>query len=215
MSVRKIRPNTRSSTGFQFSITNQKQLEFESRLEQDLLFLLDVDPNVSWFDVQPLEVKFRDAFGRMRKYTPDVLVCSSGSSAAVQYTLIEVKYLAELDDKWQELKDRIKAGGEFAASRGWKFQIWTETNIRTPELWNAQFLWDFCRRPHVIEDQSWVLEAVRRHRNTTIADFLQQLYPFAKSRSSDYTVAFYQLLAGRQLQYDLHVQLSPRSLVWA
>jgi hypothetical protein len=47
---------------------------FESSLERDFLLLLDFNPDVEFFEEQPVKIVYHDAKGRRRTYTPDVLV---------------------------------------------------------------------------------------------------------------------------------------------
>src|SRR5437868_5438583 len=47
---------------------------FESSLERDFFILLDFDLNVDRYEEQPVRIEYRDGDGRLRTYTPDVLV---------------------------------------------------------------------------------------------------------------------------------------------
>lgn len=72
MGVRLIKPNTRSLTGNHTSLKTGKVVGFESSLELDFAFCLDIDPNVVWFESQPLRIENPER--RERHYTPDFLV---------------------------------------------------------------------------------------------------------------------------------------------
>src|SRR5947208_8398615 len=47
---------------------------FESSLERDFLLLLDFDPDVEFYEEQPVKITYHDDRGRRRTYTPDVFV---------------------------------------------------------------------------------------------------------------------------------------------
>jgi hypothetical protein len=74
MPVRDIPRNYRYVTGV---ISSQKavgEAGHEASLERDFLLLLEFNPSVKKFEVQPLHVYWRDQSGRRRRYTPDCLV---------------------------------------------------------------------------------------------------------------------------------------------
>jgi hypothetical protein len=59
---------------------------FESSLERDFLLLLDFNPDVEFFEEQPVKIVYHGAKGRRRTYTPDVLVRYRTDSLQLRHT---------------------------------------------------------------------------------------------------------------------------------
>src|SRR2546421_5301425 len=74
MPVRIIPKNYRSLTGLVPNTRTQSMTAFESSLERDFLLLLDFDPDVEFYEEQPVKITYHDESGRRRTYTPDVFV---------------------------------------------------------------------------------------------------------------------------------------------
>src|SRR6266581_6966395 len=74
MPVRIIPKNYRSLTGLVSNTRTQSMTAFESSLERDFLLLLDFDPDVEFYEEQPVRIVYQDDHGRCRTYTPDVFV---------------------------------------------------------------------------------------------------------------------------------------------
>src|SRR6266699_1506223 len=72
--VRSVPKNYRSLTGLIPNTRTQSMTAFESSLERDFLLLLDFDPDVEFYEEQPVKITYHDESGRRRIYTPDVLV---------------------------------------------------------------------------------------------------------------------------------------------
>ncbi|MCB1735178.1 MAG: TnsA endonuclease N-terminal domain-containing protein [Gammaproteobacteria bacterium] len=143
-SVRRIRPSVNSLTGRVASAKNGVIQDSESSLEQDFLTILEFDPFVLSYAVQPTTIGWLDENGRLRRYTPDVLAkhhpIPSLNSPAPKSVLYEVKPRAVLRRDWHELRPRYKAAMKWAKKRDLLFHIVTDTEIRTPYLGNARFL---------------------------------------------------------------------------
>lgn len=143
MSVRKIPPNRMSLTGLVNSQRQGRLVSSESSLERDLFVILDFDLNVDTYIEQPLRLEYMDVLGKVRTYTPDVLVHYRKDifpAKTMKSILCEVKYRKELFEKWREIKPKVRAGRAYAKKKGWEFRILTEVEIRTPYLQNAKFL---------------------------------------------------------------------------
>src|SRR6266571_1241830 len=128
MPVRRVPKNYRSLTGFVANSRTQSMTAFESSLERDFLLLLDFDPEVEFYEEQPVKITYPDAKGRRRTYTPDVLVRYRIEPLQVrhpQMLLCEVKY---------------RAAQRYARQQGWRFRVVTERHVRTPYLDNVKFL---------------------------------------------------------------------------
>lgn len=142
MPVRKILPNARSVTG------NVPDFgAYESTLERDMMEILRFDPQVEHFQPQPLTILFHDKNGKKRQYTPDGLVhFKNGSKLGLLPILYEVKFREDFRKNWRELMPKFRAAKEYCRNYGYRFEVFTETDIRTPYLHNARFLWEYVSR---------------------------------------------------------------------
>ena len=68
MPVRKVPKNYRSLTGLVPHTRTSSMTAFESSLERDFLLLLDFDPEVAFYDEQPVTLVSQDAQGRRRRH---------------------------------------------------------------------------------------------------------------------------------------------------
>ncbi|MBU1748983.1 MAG: TnsA endonuclease N-terminal domain-containing protein [Chloroflexi bacterium] len=70
MSVRKVSNHGGNVIGRFPSVKMKRMMAFESLIERDYLYLLDYDPDVEWFEEQPLTIEYQHD-GETRHYTPD------------------------------------------------------------------------------------------------------------------------------------------------
>ena len=73
-SVRTIRRGHRGNRGRATATKAGGRAEFESTLERDFYFLLEMDPEVLSFTPQPVSLTFKGPNGRSRRYVPDALI---------------------------------------------------------------------------------------------------------------------------------------------
>lgn len=139
------------------------QMPFVSSLERDLLYLLEVDPEIRAYLTQPLNLRYRD-YEFIRSHLPDVL-----SLTRDQIALIEVKYadeaaLPEVQRRTQILKTGL-------APHGIAYRVLTEKIIRAePRLTNARRL---SRYRWLTPDQHVLIplqEYLKRQGSLTIRD---------------------------------------------
>src|SRR5215510_4434772 len=143
MPVRTIPKNYRSLTGLIPNTRTQSMTAFESTLERDFLLLLDFDPDVEFYEEQPLTITYYDETGQRRTYTPDVLVRYRPACVEVgrsKLHLCEVKYRDDLRQHWTEYRPKFRAAQRYARQQGWRFRVVTERHVRTPYLDNVKFL---------------------------------------------------------------------------
>lgn len=143
MPMRSIKPSVYSITSMHASVKNGTGQQAESSLEHDFLTILEFDPRVYRYGVQPITIHWKDKNGRPRRYTPDVLVIYSSYESLYgsgKPTLFEVKPSEVLKAKWDELRPKFKGAMGWAMENGYRFKLITEKQIRTPYLNNASFL---------------------------------------------------------------------------
>jgi hypothetical protein len=110
----------------------------ESELEAELVEQLNFSLHVVDIITQPI-IRYV-AGGKEHQYTPDVLVeLNPDESGSPRYYLIEVKRKKNLADKYAEFQEKFAAARECAARNFGEFRPITETEIRTPYLFNARF----------------------------------------------------------------------------
>ena len=145
MGIRKIPKNHLFVTGRYASAKNGEMRDFESLNEKDYLILLNFDPTVASFEVQPVKIPVP---GVPRGYVPDVLVYfhPDDSGKTRPSLLVDVKHTADLAKNAAKYAPKFEAARLFAEERGWEFQIIDETIIRTPYLGNLKFLRAFKGR---------------------------------------------------------------------
>lgn len=139
--VRKIGLNSRSVTGVVPGFG-----AYESSLERDLMELLRFDTNVQEFIPQPLTIEYEDKEQRISSYTPDGLIYFNNKPFVSAPILFEVKYRSDFKREWRVLMPKFRAAKAFCLSKGWRFEVFTEREIRTPYLGNVKFLWDYRER---------------------------------------------------------------------
>lgn len=142
-----IREITASNFGIKTTFASEKNAapqQAESLLEHDFLTLLEWDPRVAQYVTQPLSVDWIDADGKVRQYTPDVLVTYHSlalmDAPVLRATVFEIKPEEVLRRDWVQLRPKFKAAMAALRPVGIRFKIATEKHIRTPLLDNARRL---------------------------------------------------------------------------
>lgn len=174
MPVRSIPLSHSSVTGRLASRPNQPALAFESSLERDFAVLHLFDPTVESVEEQPVRIDYTAPTGRKTHYTPDFLVVYRPGGRSAR--LVEVKYQAELDRKALRYAARFEAARQYAAARGWTFEVVTETAIRTPRLENARFLLQYRHRPADPGQCRRLLDALSAVTTTAAGDLLRSAF---------------------------------------
>lgn len=108
--------------------------------------LLRFDPSVREFIPQPLTIEYFDRAERLSSYTPDGLIFFKEIPFVSQPILFEVKYRTDFRRDWSNLMPKFRAAKSFCQNQGWRFEVFTEREIRTPYLANAKFLWEYKER---------------------------------------------------------------------
>ncbi len=129
---------SQSLSGIIPSSKNENGIWFESALERDFALLIEHNPDVRFFEEQPLVIEYFSN-GKTRTYTPDFFV-QFNEESGIKPWLCEIKFRSELRTKFSKYKSRFKAAKEFCSAQGWEFKIFTEEYIRTVFLDNINFL---------------------------------------------------------------------------
>ena len=153
-------------------------IEHESALERDFYRLMEWDYGVDTFVAQPFKVPYKLKSGRNSHYTPDCFVISSddvrGESGFYAPTAYEIKERSELDEKWPEIKHKLKAARSFLSESGFRFRLLTEDRIHPVFLKNIEFLLEF-RGPRFL------------FRSLLTNEIVERLFTVAESAKGDFT----------------------------
>ncbi len=99
--VRKIGLKHSSLSGSFFSAKTNKEVQFESSLERDFIFLLEMDWVIESYHEQPITIYYSDSEGKQRSYTPDFFillalpVCLNGIKAITCRSKIQRRFRKE------------------------------------------------------------------------------------------------------------------------
>lgn len=212
MPARKIPKNYRNVTGIAAHSKALGQAMFESTLERDFISLLQFDPKVETFEVQPLRIEWLDANERPRSYTPDVLVYYSAPETPT--TLYEAKYRSDLKKDWSELKPKFRAALAYCRSKNWRFKLITEHEVRTTLLENAKFLLPFVRRgPQSEIDIDIVRDAIDELGRSTPQKLLEAIYKDEWNRAKLLPTLWY-MLGTKQITTDFNSKITMASTIW-
>lgn len=171
MPVRKIGLCYRSVSGRVPMGKGRLGVRVESTLERDFALLCRFDPSVALIEEQPVRIEYNDADGRTRSYVPDFLVNHRGGRPMPR--LVEIKYSTDPMLVSGQLEERFAAASAFARRQGWRFEVVTELDLRTPRLENATFLLPFRGRsvaPDLREGLRMALGPAGRKSVVSLAD---------------------------------------------
>lgn len=216
MPVRTVPKNYRSLTGLVPNTRTQSMTAFESSLERDFLLLLDFDPDVEWFEEQPVKITYHDESGRRRTYTPDVLVRYRTDRLQIRNTkplLCEVKYRDDLRQHWVAYRPKFRAAQCYARQRGWRFRLVTERHIRTPYLDNVKFLRPYRTVPVNDSYRTRLLNTLAHLEETDPASLLAAVCN-DRWQQVQLLPLLWQLVATRQVSTDLYQPLTMHSRLW-
>ncbi|WP_216891721.1 TnsA endonuclease N-terminal domain-containing protein [Pseudomonas putida] len=180
---------------------------FESTLERDLMEIIRFDLRVNSFLPQPVKIEYKGGAGEGRSYTPDGLITFHEAHPSPQPILYEVKYRANFREQWRILLPKFRAAKSFCDERGWRFEVFTEREIRTPYLDNVKFLWPFRNRQPSPLLRGAVEAVFDSYTEISVGDLLRMLAPAPKQRGELIPVLWH-LIADGSIHCDLNLPLS-------
>jgi hypothetical protein len=210
LGVRSIPLNRRSLTGRIPSVKNGGMVDVESALERDFATVLEFDDRVCRYEAQPVFVHY-DRGGRRQRGVPDFLVWYSDGFGK-KPLLCDVKYRAELFERWTTLKPRLKAALAFARDQGWGYRIMTEVEIRTPFLVNARFLLPYRSRSIEQEHEDAILAVLSASRITP--ELLMRRCRDEGRDEAASLATLWALTARGEIKADLAQRLTMQSQIW-
>lgn len=205
-----------SLTGEFSSRKLDRLISWESSLERDLYYLLEFDRSVPIYEEQPNPVIYGS-----RKYTLDTYVhVSNGKSLIPRLPegecLLEVKYREDIKKNWASLKPKFKAAIAYCKSRGWKFRILTEKEIRGPALDNIRFLDFFMRRESPLENEfREVLINMMDMLKIATPEMLLAACFDSFNKRAEATPIMWRLLAEGSIGFEMEGKITMKSEIWA
>lgn len=213
MPVRKVPKNPRSLTGLVPNTRTASMSAFESSLERDFLLLLDFDPEVVWYEEQPVTIDYHDAQGRRRRYTPDVLVRYRTDHVQRPPLLCEVKYRTDLRQHWRAYRPKFRAAQRYARQQGWRFRLVTERQVRTPYLENVKFLRRYRTMPINDVHAAQLLDTLVALEDPNPVRLLAAMTA-DRWQHAQLLPVLWHLVATRQVRVDLAQPLTMHSRLW-
>ncbi|MCV2353160.1 TnsA endonuclease N-terminal domain-containing protein [Paucibacter sp. B2R-40] len=219
MITRKFRSSPVKVTGL-----TPDHVPFESSLEEDCFFLLRFQEDVETFDRPSEAVPWLDVTGVRRTYTPDVLITFKApeGAEAPPKLLAEIKPdfadddspRARLPTRETDEERRMKwaAAKNFAKLRGWEFDVFRESDIRTPFLKNVKFLIRHLERPNKDRGAERLIDALKARGPTPMHALMFEMEPDRYKRALLYPTLYACIAFGR-ITTDLKVLLKNDSLL--
>lgn len=222
MVTRKIQGSPVKVTGIEPS-----GVEFESHLEESFLDLVRFDPRVEDFHRWEEEIVWYDDNGKRRTYTPDFIVRYKkvNGKAVLKPEVIEVKPDFNEDDprpvarlprkdKENPRENELKwqAADRLCRTRGFRFLVKRESEIRTPYLNNARFFMAYLERGRDDSRSEAILAALEPGVRIPMGDLVARLGKNPDERLA-YRPLVYRLIATRRLEVDLTQVLQDSSLI--
>lgn len=173
MPVRKIGLCYRSVSGRVPMGKGRPGVQVESTLERDFALLCRFDPSVVGIAEQPVRIEYDDGDGRARSYVPDFLVTYRSGRPVPR--LVEIKYSTDPMLISGQLDGRFAAARTYARRQGWRFQVMSELEIRTPRLENATFLLPFRGRSNAAGLRDGLRAALRKGGQKNVASLADEV----------------------------------------
>jgi TnsA endonuclease N terminal len=129
---------TKKNIGKFASNKNQALIPYESYLERDYLYFLEIDPQVIYYTAQPFKLNYY-LDGKSHRYTPDFFVERTNKKQVVE---VKPENKARLP-KYLTLFNKV---APIITEFGWEFSVVTDKMIRIqPCLHNIKILYKYSR----------------------------------------------------------------------
>jgi hypothetical protein len=182
-----------------------------------LLTIIDFDLNVQYHQRQPVVVEYTGPLGARSAFTPEFLITYRRDiepACRMKPLLCDVMTREDVYKNWADILPRIRAAHRYARWRGWKYQMLTEREIKTPYLVNARFLLPYCRLETDWEHARPLLDKLYELRQ---ADPEALLAACAKTEAhrAKLAISLWQMIARWRIGADLTELLTMRSTIWS
>lgn len=202
---------------------DHNQVQFESSLERDFIYLLEYDKNVKSYLEQPIEIYYIDRNGKNRKYTPDFYVLYHDNTEEI----IEIKYEKTLQIKKDDLYQKFDEAEKYCNSLNIKFKVITDIKIRDicgNKLDNIKFLTRYKNYFNNIDkdksafiplntDINQLISQMEIFKKCTISDLIQRCSK-DKNKQAELIFLTWYLVANNFILADLNQKLTLNSPIW-
>lgn len=200
-SVRKITQSGRKIIGIFPSLKMRKSIWWESMIERDYIYLLEIDPEVKSYKEQPFKINYI-LNGKKHIYTPDFLVERTDKKQ-----VIEVK--PEVKTKSPEFVIFYKCISKVLQKEGYEYMVVTDQKIRIqPKLDNVKLLHKYARISISINNQIDIHNYFSKRNEST----LREIETFFISKGVE-TQILYALIYWGILSTDLSKPINSSSVV--
>ena len=199
---------------------------FESFLEEEFLVLMRYRHDVASFERPETWIPWKDKSGKVRRYTPDVIVrCKPSDEDPKGETIVcEVKpdfekdggtpaSLLPRDEDEEENKLKWTAAEAWAQARGWSFRVFLSTDIRSAFLQNAKFLVKYVERRHFDAGAAELLTILKQLGPMRLSDLMERARPNKQERALLYPTLYTQIVKGA-IDVDLGLPLTNQSILF-
>lgn len=202
MGVRKItNTGTRKNIGKFPSIKMKRNVWYESLLERDYLYLLEIDPDVLSYETQPLRIHYA-LNGKMHYYTPDLLVRRKNINQ-----IVEIKPKKNISGEAYEQFFRIISS--ICREEGYEFVVLTEEKIRVqPQLENIKVLWRYARTPFTTKHQIYCHDFLSSKQEATIEELSRFLSSKSVAEQCVFSLAYWGVIS-----IDLTTPIGPNTVL--
>lgn len=192
---------TRKNIGKFASHKTGNIVPYESHLERDYIYFLEIDPDVTDYVGQPWKLSYY-LDGKPRKYTPDFFV-----ERRTKKQVIEVKPSQKaLEKKYQTLFQKVTP---ICTLAGWEFLVVTDEMIRVePRLSNIKILYKYSKIQYSLEHLKTCKKYCQELEPITISQALKVLQPLGINRQ-----IIFRLISEGFLQTDLMKPICSSSLI--
>lgn len=178
MKSRTVKKSHISVNGYFSSFKNQRQINFESKLEHDFYLLLEFDNSIESYQEQPFQIYYSYK-NKKRKYTPDTLVNYIDGTQKV----FEVKpqFKIETDIELQEKLELQKQ--KIQTEMNLELCIFTDSHIDKTYLNNIKAIYNCAFIKENFEIQNAIKqEILKLHTSITINELLDRLTKIQNER---------------------------------
>lgn len=200
-----VRRSNYRMTGKFPSVKNGRMMQWESKLEQQVFYVLEICPFVSSYREQPARIRYVDENGVIRLHFPDILVQLRNGSEV----FVEVKPASSAQD--EDLNKRTNLLQKLLQSKGYYYLMVLPEQVDSGRfLDNAIHILQHSKQSLPDSICELVRRIFREHNNLKLSTLILRLeHDFARSW-------IYKMLISGALACDLSEPLTTESLIsWA
>ena len=191
----------RPSRGKFPSLKNASSVKCASALEMDMVYLLELDPDVISYKTQPFKLHYL-LDKKLHVYTPDILVTRTDRKQ-----IVEVKWSERAETEKYILL--FKTVAPLFESKGCEYIVATEKTIRIePKLYNIKLLYKYSRTPISYNDQTALYRFFRDRKEATFGEIESLFASHSRQKQLVYALVCWGVLA-----LDINQNITPDTIV--